>query len=386
MYEYLCELFMNWYNSLFLLVSDTSFVWGVNFGGMSGTPYSTTYDSWWKDAEWTTPLVRASPDQAWANSNPNPPVDGVYTWTDSSVEEDVADWTSLTWATEHFGVIRLPVTWERLTTDNKSLNGFCVPTLDAIFKKYDCTFILDIHNNDQHISFKGASATSDQLAQLWGLIAERWGKYSNIWFEIYNEPPHTMDVGVWTNMVEASIDAIRGAGASNKILVDGINYTNIYNDNGNWVEDNASLVAAMKAKGDSNLAFSIHQYFDATYEGSGVGSDGATDALWDAFDALTTLLETNGFTAYLTETNILKANTELVDDTDPDYPVMSKLVSKMKATPSVWKGLCVWEINFNYNNDGGTGNIWNGPAYDSATWTAGAQSTADWFTNYLREN
>lgn len=111
MYEYLCELFMNWYNSLFLLVSDTSFVWGVNFGGMSGTPSSTTYDSWWKDAGWTTPLVRASPDQAWANSNPNPPVDGVYTWTDSSVEEDVADWTSLTWATDRFGVIRLPVTW-----------------------------------------------------------------------------------------------------------------------------------------------------------------------------------------------------------------------------------------------------------------------------------
>ena len=394
------------------LTAADDFLWGFNHAGMSGAP-STSYSSsasesskWTKDIGWSTPIVTSSSYSIqWPARG-----GGVDETTLPEVDPDVADWSSFDWAIKNdMRLIRLPITWERLSTDNQTLNGLCVDTLDKIFsraKNSKLKFIIDIHNNDHHISLNGEPATTAMVAHLWSLIAEKWGAYDNVLFELYNEPTNDIPIADWIAIVEASVGAIRDTGATNKILVDGINYTNVYNGNGSWVEKNGDLVVAVKALADSyenpNIAFSIHQYFDADssgtadYSGTAPGNGGDVPALWTAFDELTDLLSSNGFEAYLTETNILKDDVKLCTDTDTgteaaptDYGTMKTLVDTMKARPDVWKGLCVWQVVFDYSNSSGTGNIRNGPHYDDAAWTADEdggqpQSTVDWFTNYLR--
>lgn len=372
---------------------DDGFVWGVNFSGMSGNP-SNHAQEWSGSSGWYPPIVTTSGySPAWAS-----PDGKVSSTTNPEVDSGIACWDGLNWAVDdaNFTIIRLPVTWERLTIDNITLNGFCVPTLDAIFARYadsNVTFIIDLHNDVENIKFNGNDATAAELATVWRLIATKW-KDENVWFEIFNEPPDNIDITTWTEKVEASITSIRETGAMNKILVDGINYTNIHNDNGDWAYKNASLVDKMKEINDVNFAFSIHQYFDVyydnnniryAYEGKYSGSAGATDIVWDSMDNVTKLLRDNNFTAYLTETNILKDSVALVDNSDSDYQAMETFVGKMKTNYDVWKGLCAWQVNFDYNNSPDTGNIWNGPVYQNASWKSGPQSTANWFVKYLRE-
>lgn len=65
----------------------------------------------------------------------------------------------------------------------------------------------------------------DDLVNLWTQLAQHYVYSDNIVFGIMNEP-HTLDINVWRDTVQAVVTAIRQAGATTQwILLPGTAYT-----------------------------------------------------------------------------------------------------------------------------------------------------------------
>ncbi len=137
-------------------------------------------------------------------------------------------------------VIRVPFQWERMQkVENGALNGEEVARLKAVVAYANTkglTVILDAHDYGTRTiagtSYKlgvDEKAPASLLADFWGRMATEF-KGSDVFYGIMNEP-HYQSAAQWAPVANAAIQAIREAGASEKILVPGTNWTGAHN----WV-------------------------------------------------------------------------------------------------------------------------------------------------------
>ncbi|KZO94318.1 glycoside hydrolase family 5 protein [Calocera viscosa TUFC12733] len=198
-----------------------------------------------------------------------------------------------------FNMFRLPVGWQYLT--NNVLGGTLNQTNFAVYNTLvqDCLglgahCIIDIHNYARwngEIIGQGGPPDSD-LAALWSSLATYYKSTSNVIFGIMNEPHDLPNVTIWANTVQASVTAIRNAGATTQyILLPGNDWTSaatIWSDG-----SGAALLNVKNPDGTkTNLIFDVHKYSDS--DNSGTSATCVTDNISTAFAPLADWLRSNG--------------------------------------------------------------------------------------------
>ena len=181
-------------------------------------------------------------------------------------------------------IIRLPFKWERvqpqllgdLDPQNIAELDRCVSTAG----KLGLVVLLDPHNyGGRPVDGKGAlvgidsQLPNDAFNDLWVKLANHFKDNPLVWFGLMNEPfKQTAQMNADT--MQSAVNAIRGAGAKNRILVPGTHWTGAHA----WITTgNAAAFENFKDPGN-NFAFEVHQYLDEDSSGthpqvvSGIGS------------------------------------------------------------------------------------------------------------------
>lgn len=188
--------------------------------------------------------------------------------------------------------LRLPVKIERL---QRTLNGPVGFSEIDPFIAYATTtrsayVILDPHDYARRAGQLYGSATmpSSALADFWRKAAEHYKTNARVVFGLMNEP-FGITAAAWLPIAQESINAIRDTGATNLILVPGVQYTGAWC----WTDESD----AMSAIEDDNVVFEMHQYFNNDY--SGATPDCVHGA--ETLEAATAWLEQHGKKALLGE-------------------------------------------------------------------------------------
>lgn len=129
------------------------------------------------------------------------------------------------------------------------------------------TVIIDPH--DYGYTYRGKLIGHDpgsvhEFASEWAAIASVFKDKQNVIFLLMTEP-NEQTAAQWLQGANAAIQAIRGVGAAQKILVPGS-----YWDGGwSWVSSDNDTVVGLGVRDPlNNYAFEIHQYLDADFSGS----------------------------------------------------------------------------------------------------------------------
>uniref|UniRef100_A0A7S4UQ72 Glycoside hydrolase family 5 domain-containing protein n=1 Tax=Alexandrium monilatum TaxID=311494 RepID=A0A7S4UQ72_9DINO len=199
---------------------------------------------------------------------------------------------------------RLAVTWERLQSKLGAEDLDPVPGIDEIVELITAELgghvIMDPHNGEFGLQHNGLNVVRSDFSKLWAAIAKKWGRNDKVIFGLYNEPHGGFESGVeryfdrdaedsdgsmvefWRQWAQAAIDAIRGTGAGNLILVPGLHRSNSADWSGahRWGESLAdsdhagnSRLAALRDPAQ-HLAYDVHQHMDPTFTGARAGCAG----------------------------------------------------------------------------------------------------------------
>jgi endoglucanase len=165
-------------------------------------------------------------------------------------------------------VFRVSILWERL---QPRLNGQFDPdelsrltTFVQTAHKHGGSVLIDIHN---YGAYRGVLIGDDPVAiasfgDLWQRLAKVFGQDAQVLFGLMNEPK-LQQAGRWQGAVQQAINSIRGAGATNKILVPGIGWDGAHN----FVDISATSLGALSDPED-RLVYEVHEYFDANSSGT----------------------------------------------------------------------------------------------------------------------
>lgn len=168
--------------------------------------------------------------------------------------------------------LRVPFRWERLQRAAKApLDAAELARLDA-FVTYatsrGASVILDPHNYARYFGkVVGSDVGDDVLADFWSRLALYYARNARVVFALMNEP-HDLPTEQWAGAAQAAIDAIRATGASNLVLVPGVEWTGAHS----WTQSfygtpNAQALLAI-SDSKNNFAFEVHQYLDADFSGT----------------------------------------------------------------------------------------------------------------------
>jgi pimeloyl-ACP methyl ester carboxylesterase len=230
--------------------------------------------------------------------------------------------TLLNWLqSEGVGVVRYLVSWEDIQS---SLGGTVPSTLSANYTTYWTDYITTVkallargisvicepwqYNpacTDTDITYRGTSFTPANFADFWAKFATALnaatGNDQGLAFGLINEP-HTQNngpagtVGItlvnWYACAQAAITAIRATGATNTILVPGMNYA----DSGSFMTNGSAQQHLLLNDPLKNLAVSVHNY-------AGLGST-STTILRDTTSALVTWARANKVKVHVGEVAI----------------------------------------------------------------------------------
>lgn len=106
-----------------------------------------------------------------------------------------------------------------------------------------------------------AGFEADAFADFWSRMADVFKSKDHVWFGLMNEP-YVQSAAEWRQIAEEAVHAIRAAGATNKILVQGTSWTGAHS----WLTSgNAAAWADFK---DTNFAVEVHQYLDVDSSGT----------------------------------------------------------------------------------------------------------------------
>lgn len=170
------------------------------------------------------------------------------------------------YASKGLNVIRLPFLWERL-----QLNPLGPLDLTELGRLDDVVnyatgkgFKIEIEPHNYGYGFGaliGSPTTPNSyFADLWGKLAIHYKSNPDVIFGLMNEP-HVQTANEWLLSVNDAIAAIRGAGATQHILVPGTNWDSAWH----WKDSGNETLIAVKDPAN-NFAFEVHQYLD---DGSG---------------------------------------------------------------------------------------------------------------------
>jgi len=136
----------------------------------------------------------------------------------------------------------------RFTFNGPSFNDYS-PSIDTWVNRAEANslyIILDMHRWDGNIG--DCPPNVNDWITMWTNLANRYKARSHVLFELFNEPA-TWTFSQWRSNAQQAVNAIRGTGASNIILVDGWNWANELNS----FTQNGYL-------NGSNLIYTVHLY------------------------------------------------------------------------------------------------------------------------------
>lgn len=269
------------------------------------------------------------------------------------------------YAEKGFNAIRFPISWERL---QHTLRG----SLDASYKKQVIDFvtqatvagwlvIIDLHNYNRYAidafdaagnetpdgmftihtygDADGALAIGD-LVDVWTKLAKLFLANSSVAFGLMNEP-HDFPVrsDVWFSDLQKVIDAIRGTGATQLILVPNSRGSDVkhwteYAPNGGPLDSDAAKVIK-----DHNYAFDMHAYhshFDPDDHGDPPTKLNPRTYAQE-LEVVTKWARNNGRRLFLSECGV-----------DKNYPAegpkaIDNLLSYLNKYADVWLGWTPWD-------------------------------------------
>ncbi|PSC03130.1 hypothetical protein SLNSH_20590 [Alsobacter soli] len=248
-------------------------------------------------------------------------------------------------AAKGFHSIRVPFEWSLVqSSEFGDLNPYPVDKLEEIVRyaaHAGINVILDLHSygygpGDHSYDHGpggliGAETSVPAFADLWGKLASVFANDGNVVFGLMNEP-QVSSSSTWLAAVNAAIAAIREAGASQPVLVPGLNWDSA----ATWtVTDNASVLGAPGAIVDPahNFAFEVHQYLDADMSGQSASVVSSTIGV-ERLEAVTHWAETTGAKLFLGEFGVANDTTSL--------QALDGMLGFMQAHPSVWLGGTYW--------------------------------------------
>jgi endoglucanase len=236
-------------------------------------------------------------------------------------------------------VIRLPVLWERLQPalfgplDQAEL-GRVRAVIDEATRR-GLRVIIDAHDYGTYRGAKVGSAgvPTDAFAAFWGRVAEAFATDPAVIFGLMNEP-HDIEAVRWARAEQAAIDAIRGAGARNLVLVSGTGWDGAHNfvSGRGYGEPNAVALAGLRDPAD-NIAFEVHQYLDPDH--SGTHPECMTpDAANRVLAPFTDWLRAGGRRGFLGEVGAAATPQCLAS--------LTALLGQVNANPDAWLGWAYW--------------------------------------------
>lgn len=189
-------------------------------------------------------------------------------------------------AAKGMNVLRLPFRWERIQPklhgDLSAAELALLQEAVAAARGRNLAVVLDVHNyarfDDKPIG--SPEVPEDALADLWRRLAVPFRDDPHILFGLMNEP-HDMSTQTWLRAANLAIRAIRDAGAHNLVLVPGNAWTGAHSWSSGGEGSNATVMAGVEDP-CGNVAYEVHQYFDADYSGTSplcVGQEGALKGL-----------------------------------------------------------------------------------------------------------
>lgn len=240
------------------------------------------------------------------------------------------------YASKGIEVIRLPFLWERIQpTQFGPLNNTDLARIDELVdyaRSKGIMVVLDVHNYGKgHGGYLIGSpqVPNSAFADLWGKLATYFKNDSNVMFGLMNEP-YEQTAAQWLVSVNAAIAAIRGAGATQKILVPGSYWDGAWS----WVSsDNDTVIGTGVIDPLKNYAFEVHQYLDS--DGSGTSSSvvSATIGVERLVD-VTQWAKQTGNQLFLGEFGVAQNQTAL--------KALDNMLSYMHQHQDVWLGATYW--------------------------------------------
>ncbi len=236
-------------------------------------------------------------------------------------------------------LFRIPFRWERL---QQSLNGDLDATelgrLDAIVSyttSKSARAVIDPHNYARYdnVLIGSGAVTSANLADLWGKLAVHYANNPLVIFGLMNEP-HDITVTAWLDAANASVAAIRAAGATNLILVPGTNWTGA----ASWTSSNDLMIGI--ADSANNYVYEVHQYLDSDSSGSHTTCVSATIGT-ERIMTFMTWLAANKKKGFLGEFGAgATADTQAQDQTCAT--ALDSMLSLIQSRPDLWLGWTYW--------------------------------------------
>jgi endoglucanase len=246
-------------------------------------------------------------------------------------------------------IVRIPFKWERVQPQMRGeLDALNLAQLDRCVttaSRLHLVVLLDPHNyGGRNVGGKIAligvdpQLSNDDFNDFWVKLANHYKDNPLVWFGLMNEPHKQTAVQVAATM-QSAVDAIRSAGANNRILVPGTSWTGAHS----WIKSgNGAAFANFKDPGN-NFAFEVHQYLDKDNSGTHkevVSGKGSTCLV-----AFTTWAREHHFKAFLGEAGWdgNPANTQANAEGDA-------LLGYMDQNKDVWIGYTYWAAGPWWNN------------------------------------
>lgn len=236
-------------------------------------------------------------------------------------------------------LFRIPFRWERL---QQSLDGDLDATelahLDAIVNYTtgkSARAIIDPHNYARYnnVLIGSGTVTSANLADLWGKLAAHYASNPLVVFGLMNEP-HDITVTAWLDAANASVAAIRAAGANNLILVPGTNWTGA----ATWTSSNDLMLNIVDSA--NNYVYEVHQYLDSDSSGTHTTCVSTTIGT-ERLMTFMTWLATNKKKAFLGEFGAgATADTQVQDQTCAT--ALDSMLALIQTRPDLWRGWTYW--------------------------------------------
>ncbi|WP_072395373.1 glycoside hydrolase family 5 protein [Hyphomicrobium sp. CS1GBMeth3] len=240
-----------------------------------------------------------------------------------------------------FNVIRLPFLWERLQpTLGAPLAAEELARLEAVVSRAGAkgqSVILDPHNyarrriaddNWKTRPFIGTSAVpTDAFADLWHRLAETYKNNPRVIFGLMNEPAG-IAIDPWFAAAQAAVASIRDAGASNLILVPGIDFTGAHS----WLSS-GNVAMGKIVDPAANLAFEVHQYLDRDSSGTTPDAMSATIGS-QRIRAFQSWARDNGVKGFLGEFGAA--------DNELSLAALRDLCQTLEDNADVWIGWTAW--------------------------------------------
>ncbi|KAJ3032997.1 hypothetical protein HDV00_006859 [Rhizophlyctis rosea] len=241
-------------------------------------------------------------------------------------------------------VVRLPFIWERIqSTLFSALNTSYATVVDSIVTRETNNgsyIVLDLHNYGKYYGsvIGSQNVSADAFYDLWTKIATKYKANDKVVFSIMDQPREFDTRMWWETYAQGALNAIRNAGASNMILVQGTCgafghvWFNATCGQGTISNADASLLLSDPL---GKTSIDIHQFIDPDRNGG--NSNGACSTEFDFIsniNNITTWLREHGRTAWLGEFAIGQFQT--------CYTALSNLLPYLETNSDVWVGWVYW--------------------------------------------